>query len=175
MRLETERLMIRSIEKGDEVIFSEMAKDGSLLDVGFDANCSEWMSEWVDEAIRLEKADNPQKDYIAYTVCRKDSGIVIGAVGCSYYEDLKETGITYFIGQEYRGNGYAAESVQAYADYFFSHYPIRKLIATIREDNVPSWKTIEKSCFHLDECRMYQDINDDQPKRYRFYSRFSRL
>lgn len=119
MRLETDRLMIRSIERGDGVIFSDMAKDGSLLDVGFNVDCSEWMSEWIDEAIRLDKTDNPQKDYIAYTVCIKDSGIVIGSVGCSYYEDLKETGVTYFVGQKYRGNGYAAESVQAYSDYFF--------------------------------------------------------
>lgn len=173
MRLETDRLMIRSIERGDGVIFSDMAKTGSLLDVGFNVDCSEWMSEWIDEAIRLDKTDNPQKDYIAYTVCIKDSGIVIGSVGCSYYEDLKETGVTYFVGQKYRGNGYAAESVQAYSDYFFSHYPIRKLIATIRENNISSWKTIEKASYQLDECMMYQDINDDQPKRYRFYSRFS--
>ena len=30
MRIETDRLIIRSIERGDEVKYAEMAKDGSL-------------------------------------------------------------------------------------------------------------------------------------------------
>ena len=41
MRIETERLIIRSIEKGDEKVFAEMAKDGSFDELGFDENCSE--------------------------------------------------------------------------------------------------------------------------------------
>ena len=37
MRIETDRLIIRSIERGDEVKYAEMAKDGSLGEIGFDA------------------------------------------------------------------------------------------------------------------------------------------
>ena len=44
MWLETNRLIIRSIQRGDEIIFSGMSQDGSLSQVGFDANCSEWIS-----------------------------------------------------------------------------------------------------------------------------------
>lgn len=36
MRIETDRLIIRSVERSDEMVFADMAKDGSLLDVGFD-------------------------------------------------------------------------------------------------------------------------------------------
>ena len=36
MRIETDRLIIRSIERGDEVEYAEMAKDGSLGVIGFD-------------------------------------------------------------------------------------------------------------------------------------------
>ena len=43
MWLETNRLIIRSIQRGDEIIFSGMSQDGSLSQVGFDANCSEWI------------------------------------------------------------------------------------------------------------------------------------
>ena len=32
----------------------------------------------------------------------------------SYYEDLQKIGITYFIGAQYRNNGYAAEAAKAY-------------------------------------------------------------
>ena len=36
MWLETNRLIIRSIQRGDEIIFSGMSQDGSLSQVGFD-------------------------------------------------------------------------------------------------------------------------------------------
>ena len=35
MWLETNRLIIRSIQRGDEIIFSGMSQDGSLSQVGF--------------------------------------------------------------------------------------------------------------------------------------------
>lgn len=31
----------------------------------------------------------------------------------------------------------------------------------IREDNIPSWKTIEKASFCADRTKKYRDINDD--------------
>ncbi len=35
--------------------------------------------------------------YLAYAILEKDNNIVIGSIGCSFYEDLKQVGITYFI------------------------------------------------------------------------------
>ena len=96
---------------------------------------------------------------------------VIGSVGCSYYEDLQETGITYFIGAQYRNNGYAVEAVKAYIDYYFNHYNAKRMIATVRDENITSWKVIEKVGFLLREKRMYKDLNDHEEKPYRFYEK----
>lgn len=43
------------------------------------------------------------------------------------------------------------------------------MIATVRDENVPSWKVVEKAGFTLIEKRMYKDINDDKEELYRFY------
>ncbi|MBO5145078.1 MAG: GNAT family N-acetyltransferase [Lachnospiraceae bacterium] len=169
MYLETERLIIRNVKPEDEVPFVEMASDGSLNDIGFDKNCSRWMENWITEAVALAETDCPSSDYLAYTIVLRETEMAIGSVGCSYYEDLQETGITYFVGAKYRGNGYAAEAVKAYIKYFFSHYSIPKLIAAVREENRCSWKVIEKSGFQLLEKRLYQDLNDDEKTMYRFY------
>ena len=53
MRIETDRLIIRSIERGDELKYAEMAKDGSLGEIGFDENFSDWMEDWITEALKL--------------------------------------------------------------------------------------------------------------------------
>lgn len=102
-------------------------------------------------------------------VCLKEENTVIGSTGCSYYDDLQETGITYFVGSEYRNNGYAAEAVQAYIDYVFNNYELKKLIETVRAENISSWKVIEKSGFTLTEKRMYQDLNDEKAELHHLY------
>ena len=169
MKIETERLTIRSIERGDEKVFAEMAKDGSLNDVGFDENCSEWIDDGINEAVSLSKKDDPREDYIADVICLKEDGRVIGSIGTSYYKDLDIIGIVYFVGFEYRLKGYVSEAVIAYLDYFFSHYGESEIKAGIRDANAASWKTAEKAGFVLEEKRMYKDINDDDEEFYRFY------
>ena len=127
------------------------------------------MAEWVAEAKELTLRDNPLMDYLAYTVTLKDSGIVAGSVGCSYSDDLQETGITYFMGAQYRNNGYAAEAVKAYIEFFFSNYDVHRMIATVRDENISSWKVVEKANFILTVKKRYKDINDDKEELYRFY------
>lgn len=166
---ETERLIIRELEEADAKYFAEMAADGSLKDVSFDADCGKWIDEWIVDAKELLRNDDPTKEYLAYTVQLKNSETVIGSVSCSYYEDLKKVGITYFIGAKYRNNGYASEAVKGYLQYFFQHYAINEIIATVREENVSSWKVIEKSGFTLIERKMYKDLNDECEELYRFY------
>ena len=169
MKIETQRLLIRDIKTEDAIPFVEMAADGSLTDCGFDRDCGSWITNWIAEAKGFAFRDNPNMDYLAYTIILKTEAAIIGSIGCSYYEDLQKTGITYFIGAQYRDNGYAVEAVQAYTEYFFNHYNVKRMIATVRNENIPSWKVIEKAGFILNEKRMYKDLNDDEEKLYRFY------
>ena len=149
MKIETERLYIRSIQKGDEKILAEMAKDGSFSELGFDEDCSQWINEWIDEAVSLSDQDNPRVDYICSIICLKKNDTVIGTVGNTYYEDTKKIGICYGIGVDFRQQGYALEAVKAYLDYFFKHYGEDEIIATILADNIYSRKTAEKAGFKL--------------------------
>lgn len=74
MRIETNNLIIRELEASDEKYFVKMALDGSLeKDIGFDANCSKWISESKE----LTDKDDPTIEYLAYTVQLKDLETVI--------------------------------------------------------------------------------------------------
>ena len=170
MNIETERLIIRSIQNGDEKALVKMAADGSFSELGFDEDCAQWIDEWIDEAISLSNKDNPRLDYICSIVCLKSNGNVIGTVGNTYYEDTQKIGICYGIGTEYRNQGYASEAVKAYLGYFFNHYGEEEIIATISADNTSSCKTAEKAGFKLLETRMYKDIYDTEERLYSFYS-----
>lgn len=169
MYIETDRTIIRSIQRGDEKAYAEMAKDGSLSEIGFDENFSDWAENWINEAIELTEKDDPRADYIPCTIILKSSSAVIGNVGCTYYEDKDKIGICYFVGTAYRRNGYVSEAVNEYISYFFNHYDEGEIIATIKDANVPSWKTAEKCGFKLMETKMYKDIDDEKEELYRFY------
>lgn len=170
MYIETERLIIRSIETTDEQAYTEMASDGSLHDILGDCDvCQKRIASWVREAQTLDRENRPDREYLAYAVTDRQSGNLLGSVGCSYYEDLCQTGLCCFMGALYRGKGYAAEAAAAYTAYLLSHYDIPRIIATVRDDNTAAWKTVEKIGFTLTEIKMYRDINDEQADLYRFY------
>lgn len=169
MHIETERTIIRSIQPGDEKAYAEMAADGSLSEIGFDESFSEWAGEWINDAIELTEKDDPRTDYIPCTILLKDTGEVIGNVGCTYFEDTNRIGICYFVGSDHRRKGYISEAVKAYVRYFYEHYHEDEIIAVIKDYNIASWKTAEKTGFKLIETKMYQDIGDEKEELYRFY------
>lgn len=172
MYIETERLIIRSILPTDESAFIAMVADGSLNEdifCGYEGDYHDWVKEWIHESMLLDKEDNPRRNYLAYTIAEKAHGTPIGSVGCTFFDDTKEIGITYFIGAAFRGHGYAAEAAAAYADFFFIHYNELALTANARTRNVTSCKTLEKAGFSLVETRLYRDFGDPKEEPYNFY------
>lgn len=170
MRLETERLIIRSLKSEDKDVFVEMASDGSLHDIFGDyKECQKWLGNWIKEGIRLDKENNPYNEFLSYVILEKKSNKVIGSVGCSYYEDLKQIGIVYFIGDTSRRNGYATEAAIAYSRYFLENYDVPEMIANIKTENVASCRIVEKSGFELKETKMYKDLYDSEENEYNFY------
>ena len=170
MKIETERLIIRSIRQGDEIAYAEMAKDGSLSEIGFDEGFHEWMGDWIKEALELTEKDDPRANYIPCTILLKSTGEIIGNVGCTFYEDMQKVGICYFAGSAFRRTGYVTEAAKAYISYFFEHYNEREIIASILDSNSPSWRTAEKIGFELSEIKMYKDSCEREEDLYRFYT-----
>lgn len=169
MKIETERLIIRSIRPGDEIVYAEMVKDGSLGEIGFDEDFHKWMGVWIKEALELTEKDDPRADYIPCTIVLKSTGEIVGNVGCTFYEDMKKVGICYFAGSAFRRMGYVTEAAKAYISYFFGHYNESEILAVILDLNSPSWRTAEKIGFELSEIKMYKDVCEEEKKLYWFY------
>ena len=170
MLLETKRLTVRSIRPTDEKAFIDMAADGSLWEIYGDCSeCHIWMKEFISEAIRLEAEDNPRQEYLAFAIEDKVKHLVVGSVGSTYYEDFMEVGVSYFIGADHRGNGYAAEALKCFIEYLFAKYHLKKLVATADPNNIASCKTLEKVGFSLIKTEMYQDKHDESKCMTNFY------
>ncbi|SDJ25071.1 hypothetical protein SAMN04487760_10485 [Lachnospiraceae bacterium G41] len=50
MNIQTSRLTLRPIQRGDEIILEEMSRDRSFSKLGLDSDCAEWIGEWIEEA-----------------------------------------------------------------------------------------------------------------------------
>ena len=127
-----------------------MSQDGSLSQVGFDANCSEWINDWIEEALKLTNNDNPrEKLYTLHCYTKKETERVIGSVGSTYYEDVDKVGICYFYRNTFLGKRIYDRGDKCICSVFFKQYSESEIIATILDANTPSWKVAEKSGFQL--------------------------
>ena len=170
VEIRTARLLIRELRLDDAPAFIDMASDGSLGDIFGDCrDCHRWMGRWIEEARALCAADDPQRDYLAYAIETLEDHTVIGSVGSTYYEDVRQVGVTYFLGAAFRGRGYMAEALLAFTAYFLRTYPVGLFCAAARVDNAASWKTLEKAGFVRTETKLYRDLYDEEEKWYHFY------
>ncbi len=62
-----------------------------------------------------------------------------------------------------------ASGDESLSQIFFGHYHAERMIATVSDENVPSWKLAERAGFTLTDKRMYKNLNDDIEELYRFY------
>jgi len=56
----------------------------------------------------------------------------------------------FHIGMEYGGHGYAAEALRAFLPFICEKLGLDEILGICLEENIPSWKTLEKSGFVLE-------------------------
>ena len=89
------------------------------------------MDDWIIEAQNLAREDDPRKNYLAYVIEDKRTGSPIGAVGCSYYEDLGKVGIPDAILNKpgrFTDDEYAIMKTHSEIGYNMLHNSKRKLL-----------------------------------------------
>lgn len=156
MRIETERLRIRELEQKDKV---------QLYRIVWQKDVVRFMKDWSDHSpdpesftgyIKWHQARKDSTDVLEckrYAVALKETDLLIGVVGMGLEETLNEVEMAYFIDEEYRANGYAAESLTALFNWCMSVSPLKYMILTIDCANQASCRVAEKSGFELFEKR----------------------
>jgi len=141
MQIETERLLIRSLEIADA---------SPLAAIWSDLNVTQHMGGPRDSAdIRLdleeEARTGTQAEIALWPVVEKASGRVIGH--CGFLEkdvdDRSETELIYILALDSWGQGYATEAASALRDYAFEQLGLRRIIALIDPENSASVRVAE--------------------------------
>lgn len=93
----------------------------------------------------------------------RSKGILVGTVGLQNISPMMGYGeINYGIGQNFQGMGVGTQAVRKFITMILSKTVLRRLIAYVAEDNIPSRKLLEKIGFKQEGvCREHYIINGE--------------
>ena len=179
MRIETERLVIRDLERKDQE---------QLYKIVWQKNVVRFMRDWSENSPSPESFDGyvdwhqTQKDSVdvyeckRYAITLKNEDILIGTVGMGFEDTICEVEMAYFLDEEYQGHGYATEALMALFDWCMEVSDLKYMILTIDCANEASCKVAERAGFELFEKRY--PINHKQPNMesdcYYYYRKYRR-
>lgn len=142
MQIETERLVIRSLEVADA---SPLAAIWSDPDVTRHMGGPRDFAD-IREGLEEDARAGAQAEIDLWPVVEKSSGRVIGH--CGFLEKdvdgQAEIELIYVLASDSWGKGYATEASSALRDYGFHQLGLRRVIALIDPENLVSARVAEK-------------------------------
>lgn len=177
MHIETDRLIIRDLIHQDAAqLYKIVWQDGVVR----------FMRDWSENSpspesfagyISWHQTQTESTDVYEskrYAITLRGDNLLIGVVGMGMEETLNEVELAYFIDEEYQGNGYAAEALQALFSWCMSVSQLPYMILTIDCANKASCRVAEKAGFQLFERRT--PIGHTQPNMvsdsYYYYRKY---
>jgi ribosomal-protein-alanine N-acetyltransferase len=134
MRIETERLVLRPLEPGDLDGFAPIFADPEVMrfigdGTGTRDETAEWLERWIATFGEIGRG------HLAVTL--RDTDELIGRCGLVLRELAhgRETEISYLLGRDRWGRGYATEAARAVRDHAFDELGERRLVSLIAEGN----------------------------------------
>lgn len=143
LRLETERLILRSMQESDiDALYLIFTDPRVMASFGGELLTREQMERWL----RRNLDHQAQFGYGLFSVLLKETGELIGDCGLEQMEmegeQVAELG--YDFRSEYWSQGYATEAACAVRDFAFGVLRLPQLISLIRVDNFASKRVAEK-------------------------------
>ena len=142
MILETERLILREIEKND---FEALHSFGSVLEnvkyMSFGPNDEAGTNWFINDCIE-NSGKNPRVHYdIAFTL--KDSGKLIGSGGIYLEDGLEQGFLGWILHKDFWKKGYMTEAGKAILNFGFGTLKLHRIHAWCNDDNYGSYRVME--------------------------------
>jgi len=142
--LETERLFLRLPEMGDASDMQRYAGDFDVASMTLSIPHPydyDMAVEWI-QSIHERSEDATQ---FTYAIIRREDNQLIGACGFDLNGEHRKAEIGYWIGQPYRGNGYATESARRLIQFCFEDLNLNRVEACYFAINPASRRVMEKA------------------------------
>jgi ribosomal-protein-alanine N-acetyltransferase len=141
MKIETERLIIRSLQQADVPALAELWSDADVTRYLGGPREFEEVSKNLMEDVR-----SMQPTFDLWPVAEKETGRIIGHFGIldKDIEGRTEYEIVYVLAKPEWGKGYATEAAAAIKEYAFQELGLKRVIALIEPGNIQSEKVAHR-------------------------------
>ena len=157
-KLETENLTIRPYEASDWSAFLKFMLCPQVTDyLNFTAEQKTPSGAKVlfEKTIKSYATSEP---LFALVIAQKRNNHFIGSCGFSPLDEHQSCECFYALLPEYRARGLATEAMTKLLDYGFHQLGIKRVVAHINRDNLPSIKVANKLGFHFQEAVEFKGI-----------------
>lgn len=152
IRLETERLILKPVWLVDPKKLTDQANDFTIAN---------FVGRYFPHPYKLKNAKNfmtiSQKDWNkknkewVFAIFLKKTNEFIGCIGIKPSEENQIIqNLGYWIGKDYRGNGYVLEAIKKLIDLSFKELKVRKIEAGVYSPNKASQKVLLKVGFKIE-------------------------
>lgn len=143
MRIQTDRLDLRSATPGDAPLLLELFSQPEVLRY---LNAGpEWTIDRARQAVENRRKLEAEHGFAQLIVRKKETGEFIGNAGLHPILGTSEVELLYHFLPSAWGKGYATEAATALLDYGFRVVRLEKIIAVCIPQNVGSWRVMEKA------------------------------
>jgi RimJ/RimL family protein N-acetyltransferase len=155
MKLETERLILRDMQKGDEESLRENMNNINvsryLLVVPFPYTESD--AQWfVNHCI--ERISKVPRDSYSLGIALKGEDKIIGGISLRNINEFESTAsLGYWLGEKYWRKGYMSEAFKRIIEFGFNELKLRRLNVEAFSPNVASNELIKKMGFKFEGTR----------------------
>jgi [ribosomal protein S5]-alanine N-acetyltransferase len=142
--LETQRLLFRSHEAGDEADFVSMHTDAEVRQyVGGQA----WPEEKARSRFREQYLGKPTETYGLWATVFKEEGKYVGCCGLRAPGKGVGASLGYYLARPYWGRGLASEASRAFIEVAFTRLALEWVEADAEERNAASEQVLRKCGF----------------------------
>lgn len=158
--LETERLIMRPFQMGDEAGVLEFSSNKEAVQFTGDITRNS-LKEAKDLIKNVWLSDYSTYGYGRFAVIYKPDNKIIGFCGFKFIPQVKMTDLGYRFLPEYWGKGIATESSIKMLEFGFSELKLSKIFGTVYPENPASSTVLKKLGFTLKELKPYPGEDED--------------
>ena len=163
---ETERLIIRSLEKVDKIYFAELFTDPKILElIPQKAFTQDQITDRFKKSLNFKLSDLKDQKR-ACGIFEKEKSEMIGLVLFLINEDgEKELG--YRFRTNFWGKGYGTETTKGMLEYYFQEMNVDKVMADVNIANIGSVKILNKFMEPVSE--FFNERDNCTDRRYELF------
>lgn len=142
-QLETDRLILRSLNEGDAKIIEELAGEYDVAKTTLNIPHPYPKGSakvFIERSLRAEKSG----EVYTYAIIDQVSNLFLGIIGIHLDKAHDRAELGYWIGKPYWGKGYGTEAARAMLSFGFEILDVNKIYATAMTNNPGSWRIMEK-------------------------------